>query len=512
MKTKSELQNTSQEADLLRRQMDELSVLHAVATAGAQASDVETLIEKSVRAISERLYPEILFGVGLIDEKTNVLQGYIMSQSKLDNRILPLGQGITGRVISSGQPIQLDDIEQEPDYISLYPSIQSELCVPLKTAERTIGVLNAESTHLSAFNEADEQLMMTFAGQLAVAIERVRLYQQAVQTAERRAVLYRAAQEISASLDENQVYRAIHTAVSQLMPCEDLLIALLDASRDEIQAVYMVENEQSLTPGRFPSWQGLSGRAIATGKSLKIDDFTRDYTDVPVVIFGEDRTRSALVVPLLVKGRAIGALSAQSCTINAYSIDDQEMLELLAAHAAIAIENARLFAEVQQLATHDSLTGVYNRHHFFLLSKSEVERARRYNIPLSLIILDIDNFKQVNDTFGHAMGDQVLQTVAQRCRSHLRDADLMGRYGGEEFVILLPLTDIDDSQGVAERLRQDIETANLETGRGTLTISLGVAVWDETCKNAEALLERADQALYMAKNAGKNRVGIFKEK
>jgi diguanylate cyclase (GGDEF)-like protein len=508
MGIQSKPETASQEADFLRRQMDELSVLNAVATAGAQASDIETLIEKFVRAISERIYPEILFGIGVVDEKANAFHGYIMDRGKLEKRLLPLEKGISGRVIASGQPIRLDNVDKEPDYFPLFSSIRSELCVPLKTAERTIGVLNAESTRLNVFTEADEQLMMTFAGQLALAIERVRLYQQAVQTAEIRAVLYRAAQEISASLDLEQVYQAIHTAVSQLMPCEDLLIALLDDSRDEIQAVYMIENGQRLAPGHFPAWQGLSGRVIATGKALKVDDFACDYTDVPVVIFGEDRSHSALVVPLMVKGRAFGALSAQSHTLNAYSVDDQEMLELLAAQAAIAIENARLFAKVQQLATHDSLTSIYNRHHFFMLAKTEVERARRYNFPLSLIIIDIDHFKRVNDTYGHAMGDQVLQSVVRSCCSQLREADLMGRYGGEEFVILLPHTAIDEAQKVAERLRHEIETAKTETGKGPLTISLGVAVWDETCKNAEALIERADQALYRAKNAGRNRVGV----
>jgi diguanylate cyclase (GGDEF)-like protein/PAS domain S-box-containing protein len=508
---KQEIVEISQTDDLLLRQIDELSILQAVATASAEADSVQALIEWSVRAISGRLYRGIEFGVGLADEQAGAFQAYVSFPGRREKKVFPLSQGVTGHVFTTGQAVRLDDVRMESGYIAENPDMRSEICVPLKSGEHILGVLNAESTQVAAFDEADVRLMTAFAGQLAVAIEKVRLYQQAVRTAEQRAVLYRAAQEISTSLDLEEVYQAIHRAVAQLMPCEDLLIALLDEKREEIETAYLAEYDQRLPVTRFPATEGLSGHVISTRQSLKYDDFAADHPDVQTLIFGTDRSRSGVVVPLLVKGRAIGALSAQSYQPHAYTTDDQDILELLASHAAIAIENARLFAEVQQLATHDSLTNVYNRHHFFTLAKREVEIAHRYSQPLSMIIFDVDHFKRVNDTFGHTRGDQALQSIAQICRTHLRDMDILGRYGGEEFIILLSLTDERGAQAVAERLRKEIALADIETGSGPLTISLGVAQLNETCEDLEILVDHADQALYAAKEAGRNRVMIFSE-
>jgi diguanylate cyclase (GGDEF)-like protein/PAS domain S-box-containing protein len=504
-----EISEPRQAAELLLRQMDELTVLHTVATASAAVGSVEALIEGAVRVITERLYPGTDFGVGLVDETIGAFRAYLVSRGKSDQLTFPLDQGIPGRVLATGEPVRINDVQTEPGYIALYPEVRSEMCVPLKSGERTIGVLNAESTQPHAFDEADVRLMTTFAGQLAVAIERLNLYQQAMHTAERRAVLYRAAQEISASLDIEHVYQAIHRAVAQLMPCDDLVITLLDENAQEIEAAYVIEHGKRLPPARFAAGAGLSGHVIANQRSLKIDDFTSEAEHITSIPFALDQTQSGVVVPLMLKGSAIGALSAQSYAAYTYSDDDQEMLELLASHAAIALENARLFSEVQELATTDSLTSIFNRRHFFALARGEVERSRRYQYPLSLIMFDIDHFKQVNDTYGHATGDMILQMIARRCRQHLRETDIFGRYGGEEFVVLLPLTDLANARLVAERLRQEAAKVGKDAKVDGVTISLGVAAMDQHCKDPETLLDQADKALYAAKDSGRNRVEVF---
>jgi len=505
------LSQPRQAAELLLRQMDELTVLHTVATASAAVGSVEALIEGAVKAITQRLYPGADFGVGLVDESLDVIRVYLVRKGENSQRTFPLDQGIASQVLSTGQPVYINDVSEEPGYVALYPDIRSEMCVPLISGERAIGVLNVESTQAHAFDEADVRLMTTFAGQLAVAIERLNLYHQAMSTAERRAVLYRAAQEISASLDIEHVYQAIHRAVAQLMPCDDLLIVLLNEQAQEFEGVYVIQNGKRLPVEHFPSDSGLCGYVIANRRSLKIDDFTANIDDVQSIAFDLDQTQSGIVVPLMLKGKAIGALSAQSYATYTYTDDDQEMLELLASHAAIALDNARLFSEVQQLATTDSLTAIYNRRHFFALARGEVERSRRYKYPLSLIMFDIDHFKRVNDTYGHAKGDVVLQTIAQRCRQQLRETDIFGRYGGEEFVVLLPLTDIESARRVAERLRQEAIAAGEETGVAGVTISLGLTTLDHDCSDPESLLDRADKALYAAKEAGRNRVEVYKK-
>jgi diguanylate cyclase (GGDEF)-like protein len=171
-----------------------------------------------------------------------------------------------------------------------------------------------------------------------------------------------------------------------------------------------------------------------------------------------------------------------------------------------ALENA--LQEVQRLAITDYLTSLYNRRHFSKVGEGEVQRARRYQRSLSVIMLDIDYFKRVNDTYGHTVGDQILQGVAESCLKELRGVDVVGRYGGDEFVILLPENDLTAAAQVAERLRKSIAKRRLKTTRGSakVTASMGVAAMDGKSPTLETLLTRADQALYVAKQKGRNRV------
>ncbi|NPV78043.1 MAG: GGDEF domain-containing protein [Anaerolineae bacterium] len=167
---------------------------------------------------------------------------------------------------------------------------------------------------------------------------------------------------------------------------------------------------------------------------------------------------------------------------------------------------------LQAMAVTDPLTGLYNRRHFFTLASQEAERSVRYSHALSVIIIDLDDFKQVNDTWGHLVGDQVLATIANHIREEIRKVDIAGRFGGDEFVILLPETEVGQARIVAGRLRDRIlrQPTITEHGRLVVTVSLGVAgARGERCKDVEALLDRADQALYHAKQSGRNQVSVF---
>ncbi|MCB9703534.1 MAG: GGDEF domain-containing protein [Myxococcales bacterium] len=174
----------------------------------------------------------------------------------------------------------------------------------------------------------------------------------------------------------------------------------------------------------------------------------------------------------------------------------------------------RLLAEVQQLATIDALTGLYNRRHFFRLGEDEIDRARRYAHPLSVLMIDIDHFKSINDNHGHSVGDQVIGTIARRLAACLRKSDIAGRYGGEEFAMVLPETDVDNATTiVAERLRQAIDREPIHTSDGPLkvTISVGVAPVAATRQGLLDALSQADAGLYAAKRAGRNRVIAWSE-
>jgi len=233
------------------------------------------------------------------------------------------------------------------------------------------------------------------------------------------------------------------------------------------------------------------------------------------ILMGDDDliTQSILCVPLRLGSKIKGVISVQSYLRDQYSQEDLEQLELLAGQGAIALENSRLFGEVQQLAITDPLTQLFNRRRFFELGEQEFDRSQRYGRPLSVIILDIDHFKRVNDTYGHYVGDQVLQQLAEICSRNIRAIDILARYGGEEFVIVTPETAADEAAVTCERLRTEVAREAFPTTRGPIpiTISLGVVDLSHPCRSLEELLDRSDQALYHSKENGRNRTSIWEE-
>ncbi len=221
----------------------------------------------------------------------------------------------------------------------------------------------------------------------------------------------------------------------------------------------------------------------------------------------QEWVRSRLAVPIVIYGETVGALVAESPTAEAFGSNELRLLDAIAGQAAAAVENARLYA----LANIDGLTGLYCRRYFDMRILEEIERARRFDSSFALLLLDLDDFKKLNDTLGHLAGDRALREVAAIAASQLRGVDLAARYGGEELAFLLPRTTLADAHAVAERIRAAVACHTLmENGsRAQITASIGVAAWTESgVDDPSSLVARADAALYRAKAAGKNRVEL----
>jgi diguanylate cyclase (GGDEF)-like protein len=245
---------------------------------------------------------------------------------------------------------------------------------------------------------------------------------------------------------------------------------------------------------------------VTAGKPVRIFDLTQAFGHQRE----SDQFKSQLAVPMISRGKVIGVLSAHSRRVGAFLDQDEKIFSILANSAALAMENASLHQKTKELTIVDELTGIYNYRYFIRKLSQEIKRAERYKQSLSLLLIDIDWFKRCNDAYGHLFGNKVLKELTQRIKDSVRDVDVVSRYGGEEFAVILPQTSKKDAGMVGERIRRHVDSTDFEVEEGGLmvkvTVSLGVATYPENGTTPEQLIEKVDQALYSAKGKGKNMV------
>jgi diguanylate cyclase (GGDEF)-like protein len=313
---------------------------------------------------------------------------------------------------------------------------------------------------------------------------------------------------LNSTLQLEEVLDRILTNIGRVVPHDAVNIMLLeDGVTRMARAQGYTERglqdrimEQRLVVKDVPNLKTM----VETGQPLVLPDLRayKGWVDRP-----ESRwVRSYAGAPIRSRGETIGFLHLESTTVNFFTPTHAEHLQAFADQAAIALENARLYAEVQQLALTDGLTGLYNRRAFLEAGRREVEIALRLGRPLSAIMIDIDHFKQVNDSYGHLAGDLVLVALVNTIRESVRSIDVLARYGGDEFVVLLIESDYTTASQVAERVRHSLAGAQILTEQGAvqITISCGVSTLELIADNLDLLIDRADQALYASKQSGRN--------
>jgi diguanylate cyclase (GGDEF)-like protein len=259
--------------------------------------------------------------------------------------------------------------------------------------------------------------------------------------------------------------------------------------------------------------EGIAGVVLERGEPLLVRDL-REQAWVAARAHGNAQSYSFISFPLLSGGKRLGVINLTDRTGNEnFVASDLDWLRLFAPYAAAALERIDLHEKAQRfqlLAITDPLTGLLNRRYLEERFTQEIERSKRYQFPLSFVMLDIDSFKSFNDTFGHQAGDEVLRETAHCIRRSLRNFDVAARYGGEEFIVVLPETDVTSATILAERLRKAIEQHFAsERSRHPVTVSIGVSSLSKTLQNRHQVIRAADQALYAAKKRGKNCVVVY---
>jgi diguanylate cyclase (GGDEF)-like protein len=367
----------------------------------------------------------------------------------------------------------------------------------------------ADPTELLKHEQERSAQLETYAADLSRTYSELRRHLQHL------TVLHEVNTRIASALDPDEVLAGVLDALSQLVTYQTAAIYLLD-----LDVTVPAEGPHTVIPASSPP-RLRAGRAVDDGPlhaaegSVAPDDSSvteamRDHRTVGRM--ERSGTTLALAVPLRAGGRSLGALELR--VGEPLGVDDVKIVELLAASAAVAVQNAHLYQETQRLATTDALTGLSNYRHFHDLLSLEVQRARRMDYPVGLLIMDLDHFKIVIDRHGHPTGDLALRMVAEQLRKRLRRTDVIGRIGGEEFAAILPGDSLTEVEIVAEKLRSAIEELPPLQGGMTatptpVTLSVGGTSLSADVVDADLLISCADQALYHAKRNGRNQVHLW---
>jgi diguanylate cyclase (GGDEF)-like protein len=384
----------------------------------------------------------------------------------------------------------------------------------LSKSETELAVLLTRKGLLTA-DEADELSAIADepAGSAGVALEGAARFQRALarsldrfpllksEAAEKKIqVLFEIQNLVQSATEPEECFRHLLAAIRRAIPADGATLFLQDRAEGRLRVAATAGRLTDLIPRvTFDQGMGLSAWVAREKRPVLLGHLRRNQLPYEGIV------KSFLSVPLVVSRETIGVINLCHSEEEAFDKGDLRLLALIANQASGAIQRLLLFDRIREMAITDDLTALYNRRHFQEALDREIERSRRYGTPFSLVFLDVDEFKRYNDAHGHPAGDQALKELAQILRGWARSTDLLARFGGEEFVILLPCTERGQAAVAAERLRRKIE-AHAFPRRKRLTVSVGVAAFPADGERGEELLALVDQALYRAKQAGRNRI------
>ncbi len=319
--------------------------------------------------------------------------------------------------------------------------------------------------------------------------------------------IYETSRTLGEILNLDEVVGGILNMVQKILGYRFFSIFIL-SDRDSLSLLGEIKEGESIkySEPEATRLKGIHREIVNNGKPIRVFDVTK----YPELGLDPKDTRFFMAVPMVSRGKVIGVMDARSTRTGAFLDQDEKIFSILAGSAALAVENALLHQKTQELTVVDDLTGLYNFRYFSRKLAGEIMRAERYHLPLSIIMIDIDWFKRCNDTYGHLFGNRVLQGLAARIKECVREVDVVCRYGGEEFAVILPQTEKADARMIGERIRRTVESDEFLTDSGgppvKITVSLGIASFPENGRTSKDLIAKVDQALYLAKGRGKNLV------
>lgn len=425
--------------------------------------------------------------------------------------------GVLGAALACGHTVNLHHLRGQLAHIPYYKApgrVGCLLAVPVQENGITRGVLCADRLDGDeTFGEREEDALRAAARHVIQAAENERVFVALEQAKAEQTKLYKASEVLGAAHTEDEAIDAVLGAARGIAPFDFAAITLYDSDSGRHRVVRAqgegAEEVEGLT---FADNAGLASMAVKNRHYLP---YRGQFDAKRQVVY----TRSArlkgmeslLILPLLSQELPLGTLTLAAREPNVFTDTVRRTLQVLTNQMATSISNARMVKRLQEMATTDGLTGLLNHRVFQEELEKKLKSAERFGHSLSVILTDLDKFKSVNDTYGHPVGDVVLKGFAQVLGSAMRETDLVARYGGEEFAIICEQTDARGALLLADRIREEMaaQTFQAEIGRFQVTCSLGIASFPAHARDKQALVEAADQALYGAKEKGRNRAEVF---
>lgn len=428
--------------------------------------------------------------------------------------------GVFGRVKETGRPVICTD-NTELSKVGLLKEINNCVLIPLLREDRVEKILCAFNVPASpAVRQPSEEIvniLTSFSRIVNLALDN--LYLSSITKEKQRDLnsLIEVMKAMESVIEVQELSRVILDKTMELIKAEQGSVMLYDRNRDVLEVMAIRGISQKLVEHvKIRPGEAIAGRALQQSVPVLVKDIEKDerfrQRNRP-----RYKTRSFISMPIKADGRALGVLNASDkVTGETFTEEDVELLLPIISHVSVVIQRAEFHKEyevLREISITDPLTGLLNRRYFEERLTEEIERAKRHQLFLSLVMADIDDFKSYNDAFGHLAGDEILKAIASTLKEMVRTIDVVARFGGEEFTIILPQTRKDAAAVIAERIRREIERTSFKREevlpRGKLTLSLGLASFPEDAQDLTDLINNADKALYRAKAAGRNRVVMY---
>jgi diguanylate cyclase (GGDEF)-like protein len=383
-----------------------------------------------------------------------------------------------------------------------------QLFFPIVSRRRIIGILALGEKMVKAkYTREDISLSERAVNDVATSLEKEYLADQLTKREQELSIINRLAGVISSSLNIQEVYDAFVKELKQVVEADFTAIVLVEGNEKYFSALSTEVGSAWHTGQKIPMSDTATEWVFLNKKPYYEKDLCKNKQFRSGEEFISRGIQSLCYLPLINKGEVIGVLILGSKKPEAYNAGQINLLERLSAQIAAPIENSRLYAKAEAVARVDAITGLFNRRYFDERLREEIIRRTDYGDTFSLILIDMDNFKKYNDTFGHMAGDRILVLAARIIEGLIRSSDVAFRYGGDEFVIILPNASTLDAFSVAERIREKID-CEMSIKQLDLSVSIGVASWPGDGATLDELCYAADMALYYAKHTGQNRTSI----